>query len=78
MGCGWKLQGASQGGVRGLGTAEAEEIGRNTGDPGRHTGKLGSWVGAGESREERGGSMGIRRNEKQTTKINGELKFCEQ
>ena len=25
-GCCWKLQGASQGGVRGLGTAEAEEI----------------------------------------------------
>ena len=27
-GCGWKLQGASQGGVRGLGTMEAEEIAR--------------------------------------------------
>ena len=39
-GCGWKLRGASQGGVRGLGTAEAEEI----------MGVLGS-VGAGARKE---------------------------
>ena len=62
-GCGWKLREAGQGGVRGLGTAEAEEIAEVLGsmetgaweEHGRSRkahGKLGSWEGAGESREE--------------------------
>ena len=52
------------------------EPGRNTGDPGRHTGKLGSWEEAGEAREneEETRELGVK---KTNPKINGELKFSE-
>ena len=88
-GCGWKLRGGSQGGVRGLGTAEAEEIAGVLGSVGtgareKHGrsreahGKTRSWERAGESREELGGNTGTRsERKKQTTKINGDLNFCE-
>ena len=84
-GCGWKLQEASQGGVCGLGTAEAEEIAGVLGSV-----ETGAWEEHGKSREahgktrELGGSWrvqgGTRRKHgnlerrKQTTEINRRIK----
>ena len=71
-GCGWRTREASQGGVRGLETAEAEESRGDLGNVGilelgrtqeilEGTRELGSWEGAGESREERGRNTGVRK-----------------
>ena len=90
MGCTWKMREAGQGGVRGPGTAEAEE--NAGGSRERGNGSLGGTQeiqggtrensGAGRELESPGRNEEEARelgeNEKQTTKINGELKFRDQ